>query len=99
VKSIFNFNGLDGGHYLEPYAGGAGVALDLLYNGYVSDIHVNDIDLAIYSFWKSVTEQTEAFLKLLHDTPVTIEEWHKQKLILNDASFQDTLTIGFSAFF
>ncbi|WP_119025274.1 DNA adenine methylase [Acinetobacter soli] len=99
VKSIFNFNGLTGGHYLEPYAGGAGVALDLLYSGVVSDIHINDIDLAVYSFWKSITEQTDAFLQLLNDTAVTIEEWHNQKKILNDFSCQEPLMIGFAAFF
>lgn len=99
VKSIFNFNKLEGGHYFEPYAGGAGVALNLLYNGIVSDIHINDIDIAIYSFWKSITEQTDDFLKLLNDTPVTIDEWHKQKAILDDASNHDTLVIGFAAFF
>ncbi|MCK4107928.1 DNA adenine methylase [Acinetobacter radioresistens] len=99
VKSIFNFNKLEGGHYFEPYAGGAGVALDLLYSGIVSDIHINDIDIAIYSFWKSITEQTDQFLKLLNDTPVTINEWYKQKTILDDASNHDTLVIGFAAFF
>nr|EJC0718145.1 DNA adenine methylase [Acinetobacter baumannii] len=99
VKSIFNFNGLKGGHYLEPYAGGAGVALDLLYSGFVSDIHINDIDIAVYSFWKSITEHTDDFLKLLHDSPITIDEWHKQKYILNDWSCTDHLLKGFAAFF
>ncbi len=99
VKSIFDFNGLSGGHYLEPYAGGAGVALELLYSGYVSDIHINDIDPAIYSFWKSITQHTEEFLKILHDTPVTMEEWYKQKEILNDAENKDYLELGFAAFF
>jgi len=99
IKSIFNFNRLEGGHYLEPYAGGAGVALDLLYSGVVSDIHINDIDIAIYSFWKSVTEHTDEFLQLLYDTPVTIDEWYKQKIVLNDLASQDTLSYGFAAFF
>lgn len=99
VKSIFDFNKLDGGHYLEPFAGGAGVGLDLLYSGYVSDIHINDIDLAIFSFWKSITQETESFLKLLNDTPVSIDEWHKQKLILADVGNTGSLEMGFAAFF
>ncbi|EKB36518.1 DNA adenine methylase [Acinetobacter baumannii] len=99
VKSIFEENGLVGGHYLEPYAGGAAVALDLLYSGFVSDIHINDIDIAVYSFWKSITKHTEEFLKLLYDTPITIDEWHKQKSILNDKSCNDHLLMGFAAFF
>lgn len=99
VKSIFEENSLVGGHYLEPYAGGAGVALDLLYTNYVSDIHINDIDKAVYSFWESITQKTEEFLKLLIDTPVNMDEWYKQKSILNDIECDDVLIKGFAAFF
>lgn len=87
------------GDYLEPYAGGCGVALDLLYSGYCKNIHINDYDLAIYSFWKSVTDQTEKFLRILYDTPVTIDEWHKQKNVLANPDDHDLLTYGFAAFF
>jgi DNA adenine methylase len=64
LLGYFEENDLVGGHYLEPYAGGAGVALELLYSGFVSDIHINDIDKAVYSFWASITSNTEEFLKL-----------------------------------
>ena len=66
IKHIIEKNNLDG-HYVEPYAGGAGVALDLLFSGYCTDIHINDLDLAIYYFWKSITEQTEDFIRLAND--------------------------------
>lgn len=99
VKTIFEENSLVGGHYLEPYAGGAGVALDLLYSNYVSDIHINDIDKAVYSFWESITKNTEEFLRLLIDTPVNMDEWYKQKSILNDIECDDVLIKGFAAFF
>ena len=77
VKDIMEANNLSG-DYLEPYAGGAGVALDLLFNNYCNNIHINDFDVAIYNFWNSITQDTECFLKLLTDTPVTMEEWYKQ---------------------
>src|SRR5690606_21655067 len=80
VKDLMEVNNLSG-DYLEPFAGGAGVALDLLYNGYCKNIHINDFDLAVYNFWKSVTTNTEEFLRILYQTPVTMEEWHKQKTI------------------
>lgn len=83
IKHIIEKNNLHG-HYIEPYAGGAGVALDLLFSGYCTDIHINDLDLAIYYFRKSITEQTEDFIRLANDTKVTIEEWHKQKNILKE---------------
>lgn len=87
------------GDYLEPYAGGSGVALDLLFSGYCKNIHINDYDLAVYSFWKSATNETEEFLKILHDTPVTIDEWHKQKNILTNPTVHSELEYGFAAFF
>ena len=46
-------NGLERGHYAEPYAGGCGLALDLLYGGHVADIHINDIDVSLWAFWDS----------------------------------------------
>ena len=97
IKSIIENNDLHG-HYVEPYAGGAGVALDLLFNGVCTDIHINDLDLAIYHFWKSITEETEDFIRLVSKTDVTIEEWHKQKEILKQ-DYASPIERGFAAFF
>ncbi|WP_416631403.1 DNA adenine methylase [Acinetobacter baumannii] len=98
VKDLFEANNLSG-DYLEPYAGGAAVALDLLFNDYCTNIHINDFDIAVYSFWKSVTENTELFLKLLHDTPITMETWHEQKYILSNPDKHSQLEHGFATFF
>ena len=51
------------GHYVEPYAGGASVALFLLIHGYVKEITINDFDRAIYAFWYSVLNDTERFCR------------------------------------
>lgn len=98
VKTLMKVNNFTG-DYLEPYAGGAGVALDLLFNGCCKKIHINDLDEAIFNFWKSVTVDTENFLRTLNDTPVTIEEWHKQKSILDDPKNHTILEHGFATFF
>lgn len=98
VKDLMKVNELSG-DYLEPYAGGSGVALDLLYSNYCKNIHINDLDIAVFNFWKSVTENTELFLQLLNDTHVTIEEWHKQKSILARPDEHSQLEHGFSTFF
>lgn len=97
IKQIIEKNNLYG-HYVEPFAGGAGVALDLLFSGYCTDIHINDLDLAIFHFWKSITEQTEDFIRLINDTKITIEEWYKQKNILKQTDVS-SLEYGFAAFF
>lgn len=98
VKDLIATNNLSG-DYLEPYAGGAGVALDLLFNGYCKNIHINDYDVAVFNFWKSIVENTEAFLKLIQDTEVTIEEWHKQKHILATPNNHSQIQHGFATFF
>ena len=67
--------------YVEPFAGGAGVALSLLLNGTVNNIVINDYDKAIYSFWRAVKQEPGALIKRIEDTPVTIEEWHRQRHI------------------
>ena len=99
VKKLMELNNIKGAHYLEPYAGGAGVALDLLYSNYCTDIHINDYDQAIFHFWQAVTQNTEDFLKLLVDTPITISEWEKQKLVLSKPEEFGDLKHGFAAFF
>lgn len=97
VKDLMETNNLNG-DYLEPYAGGAAVALDLLYSGYCKNIHINDLDLAIFNFWHSITTRTDDFLKLIFDTDVNIEEWYKQKDILSKPEEYDQLDHGFAAF-
>lgn len=67
--------------YVEPFAGGAGVALSLLLDGAVDQIVINDFDKAIYSFWRAVKQESRELIRLIEQTPVTIEEWHKQKHI------------------
>ncbi|SHG34557.1 DNA adenine methylase [Flavobacterium defluvii] len=99
IKLLIDTNNLNDGHYVEPYAGGASVALDLLINEYVSNIHINDIDLAIYSFWHSTLYDTENFCKLINDTVVSVEEWKKQKFIIKNKDQFSALEIGFSTFF
>lgn len=98
VKKLMETNGLTA-DYLEPYAGGAGVALDLLFSGYCKNIHINDYDIAVFNFWKSIISDTESFLKLINDTPVTIEEWHRQKHILSNPLDFSQLEHGFATFF
>jgi DNA adenine methylase len=92
-------NGIEGGHYLEPYAGGAGVALDLLFSGQASHIHINDADPAVFAFWTSVTTEPEELLELLDSTPLTIEEWFKWRSILRDGCHATTVEKGFATLF
>lgn len=96
---ILRLNKLERGHYAEPYAGGAGLALTLLFEGHVSDIHLNDVDRTIWAFWDSVLHRTEDLISLVETTTIDISEWHRQREIyLNEQDFDD-LTVGFATFF
>lgn len=87
------------GTYIEPFAGGAGVALSLLLTGKVQNIVINDYDKAIYAFWHSVVFNTEKFIQLIKDTSVTIEEWHIQKKVFDEKKTRSLLKLGFATFF
>ncbi|WP_136161298.1 DNA adenine methylase [Sphingomonas flavalba] len=99
VIDVMEMNDLVGGHYAEPYAGGAGIAITLLYLEYADHIHLNDLDLAVYSFWRSIIDNTEEFVRLVRDTPLTVEEWRKQRALQYAKAEAGTLELGFSTFY
>lgn len=99
VQRIFEENRLLDGHYAEPYAGGASVALSLLFMEYVSHIHINDISEPVFSFWKAVLDHTDALCKLIRDRKVTVAEWKRQRSILRDLRNHSRLEVAFSMFF
>ena len=63
MELLIKQTGHQGGVYVEPFAGGAGIALELLEKEVVHDIVINDLDKGIYSFWKPL-----AHTKLRYDT-------------------------------
>jgi DNA adenine methylase len=85
--------------YVEPYAGGAGAGIVLLQRGTVRKLVINDIDPAVYCFWKSATSQSDEFASRIVDVPLTVEEWHRQKEIYRVADESDPLTLGFAFFY
>jgi DNA adenine methylase len=98
VIDIFELNGLTGGHYVETYAGGAGVAFPLLFLEYASHIHLNDLNRAVYAFWKAVCDETDDLCKLVRDKPLTIAQWKKQRAIQKDTG-AGILELGFSTLY
>ena len=99
VQELIIQNNLLDGTYVEPYVGGGSVALCMLFNECVSDIYINDIDLSIYAFWHSILMDSERFCRLIHDTPVNMAVWKKQRDIQANKLKEDLLTVGFSTFF
>lgn len=99
VKAVVKRNGLLDGEYVEPYAGGAAVALELLFHEYVTRVHINDLSRPIFAFWRSVLEQPDHLCKLIKDTPLTMRAWDTQKKIFSNADDHDDVALGFATFF
>lgn len=99
VKALLKSNSLLDGEYVEPYAGGAAIALELLLHEYVTRIHVNDVSRPIYAFWKSVLDHTDDLCRMIQDVPLTTKEWDVQKSVLSHAEDHDELSLGFATFF
>lgn len=98
IKLIYRKNSLIGGVYIEPYAGGAAIALSLLFSEYTSKIIINDLDISIYSFWKAVLDDTSELCYRIRNVDVTISEWERQRAI-QDSVTHSTIDLAFSTFF
>lgn len=99
LSKLLRANGLSGGTYVEPYAGGAGAAIALLVTGEVQKIVINDLDPALYAFWRSVVKTPEEFSTRTRDATLNVKEWKKQRAIYSTADRTDYLRLGFATFY
>ena len=98
-KNLILKNDMQGGTYVEIYAGGSSIALSLLIENYVSKVIINDKDKSIYALWHSILNHPKKLCNLIKKTPLTIENWRIQKKIQKNKDKHDLLTLGFSTFF
>ncbi|MBP8115541.1 MAG: DNA adenine methylase [Chitinophagaceae bacterium] len=98
LSTLIKNNNIKDCTYVEPYAGGAGAALTLLFLEKVDCIIINDLDKAIYSFWKSILTHTDKFVDKIKNAKLTIAEWHRQREIYRNKK-SNQLELGFAAFY
>jgi DNA adenine methylase len=84
VSALLTHNNLQGGHYAEPFAGGAGIAWRLLFSGQASEIWLNDIDPAVYAFWHAAVNNTEVLCDRIEYAALTLDEWQHQRQVFKD---------------
>lgn len=100
VGNLINLNDVHNCTYIEPFAGGSGVSLQLLFENRVNHVVINDYDKSIYSFWNSILKHTDEFIEKIDQTPVTIEEWHNQrKIYQKNRNRMNSVEGGFATFF
>ena len=85
--------------YLEPYAGGAGAALNLLHSGCVDFIKLNDLDIRIYSAWRAILGENERFIEEIENSPVDLNTWRKYREIVDNPSPSYSFELGFATYF
>lgn len=98
VKNLILANGYGNRMYVEPFAGGFGIGIGLLCESIVPSVILNDFDSHIYHFWYAVLNETENLLRLITDTPITIEE-RKRQMQNYKSLDSDALTDGFAMLF
>lgn len=99
LAQIRKLNGFGGRSFAEPFAGGAGASLTLLYNEEAHEIYINDADPAIHSFWWSLLNRSKQFMDLLSSVDISIEEWYRQRGVYREGGRVSRVRKGFSAFY
>jgi len=99
VSSLFHENRFLGMSYAEPYAGGSGLALQLLIEEYVDHIYINDLDKSIYAFWFSVLNHNEELCRWIEEVDVTVDNWKLYKEIYTEGDEKDLLQLAKATFF
>lgn len=99
VVRLLEENELRDIQYVEPYAGGSAIALDLLFGEYASVIHINDLSRPVYAFWHSVLNNTAELCRRIQRVSVTMREWRRQRAIYEQRDTSDIGDLGFAALF
>ena len=105
VQAVLKANGLCPDVFVEPFAGGASVALELAATRAVAQIGLADRDPYIAAFWETVFFDCDWLCRQVEEIEVTLETWERMKktrfrsrrslalacLFLNRTSFNGTL--------
>ena len=96
---LLEANGLQRPVIAEPYAGGAGASLELLFGEYVRSIFINDLDYRIFSFWWAVLKRTDQFVHQIEQVPLSVREWKRQRDVYRAPHSHKRFNVGFATFY
>ena len=75
IAAVLRLNGLKPKLLVEPFAGGASVALQLLNDGLVEKIALGEKDPLVASLWKVVFREPDWLIGQLESIEVSVENW------------------------
>lgn len=99
VDEILTGNDLVAADYVEPFAGGAGVAMELLLRGRVRRVHLNDSCVAVFSFWYSILTEPERFCRAVSRASLNVDTWRRQREVFRERETADHFDLGFAMFY
>lgn len=99
ITRLLETNELRAVQYAEPCAGGAALALALLFEGHVKTIHINDLSRPVFAFWHSVLSDADTLCRRIDETEVTMAEWHRQREVYENRERVSLSDLGFATFF
>jgi len=86
-------------HYAEPFAGGAAIALALLFGEYASVVHLNDLSRPVYAFWHTALTETDWLCERVDAVRVTMCTWRRQRAIYDRRQSASLAELGFASLF
>lgn len=108
IAETIRLNGLSPRLFVEPFAGGASISLQLLNDGLVEGVALGDKDPLIASFWKVALFDHKWLIESFANMSVTLDQWEKLRkdpgrtvrdralacLFLNRTSFSGIIAPG-----
>lgn len=98
LRAILERNKLEDCTIVEPFAGGGGASLALLFEGAVKRIVLNDLDSAVSAFWWAATNRHNKLRARVQRVPLTVAQWKKQRKAYRDHD-RCRFDRGFAAFY
>lgn len=99
IVEVLQANDAIGWDYVEPYAGGAGVAIELLLDKKVGRVHLNDASLHIFALWTALLTDTDDFCSRISRASLTIEAWRRHRDVVRNPHQYPIEELGFSTFY
>ncbi len=79
VQKALMLNKLTPQLYIEPFVGGASIALQLMEDRLVEKVILMDVDPWIASFWDVLFFDTDWLIDQIRNVQVTLESWYRFK--------------------
>lgn len=79
IAATLRANGLEPDILVEPFAGGASVALELAAKGLVGQIALADRDAYVAAFWQTAFEDCDWLCRQVERAEVSLAEWERMK--------------------